>query len=87
MIKKEKVLRVSKLCKIDIEDNLEKYYHEFTTIMENVDQICEVNINKDMLITPNQNENRFYEEVKNEPVIDFFDDMENGYHVLKRSSK
>ncbi len=86
-IKKENVLHVSKLCKIDIEDNLERYYDEFTTIMESVDQILDVKITKEMLITPNQNKNRFYQEVKNSEVTDFFVDMENGYHVIKRSDK
>ncbi len=82
------VSHVSKLCKIDIEDNLEKYYQEFAIIMESVDQIVGVEVNKDILITPNQNKNLFFKKPQlNEDIKDFFKKDEQGYLVVKRSGR
>ncbi len=87
-IEKEKVLHISKLCKINIEDNLENYYQEFVTIMKSVDQILKAKTKKNMLITPNQNKNIFFAEVKtNKNISDFFKKTERGYLVLKRSKQ
>jgi len=91
-VKKEKIRHVSKLCKIDIEDNLDKYYQEFSIIMESVDKILNVDVDKDMLITPNQSINRFYknESCQNLKTIDVkkvFGKLEKGYHVFKRWQK
>jgi len=82
------VSHVSKLCKIDIEDNLEKYHQEFAIIMESVDQIVGVEVNKDILITPNQNKNLFFKQPQlNEDIKDFFKKDEQGYLVVKRSGR
>ena len=83
-VNKEKVDYVSKLCKIDIGDNFEKYYQEFTAIMESVDKILEAQVDKDVLITPNQSVNRFYERVQNDDITEVFSEVERGYHVFRR---
>ncbi len=83
-VKKDKVRYVSKLCKIDIEDNIDKYYEEFTAIMESVNKILDAEVDKDILIVPNQNTNRFYEGIHTDKVNKIFAKVENGYHVFRR---
>lgn len=87
-IDKKTVLHVSKLCKIDIENDLDKYYKEFEAIMDSVNEILEVEVKEEFMVVPNQQKNRYFSasdlRISSE---EFFVDSKRGFKVFKRCSK
>lgn len=63
MLSEKDVLKVSKLAKIDVSSDLEKYSFELNQILDSIEKIENSNIEGDIMISPNQEKNRFFNDI------------------------
>ena len=74
-LKKEDVLHVASLAKLNI-NNAEKYQKDLDDILNSIEEIISLDINSDIMISPNKNQNKF-SDYSNDIEVDILSNAKN----------